>query len=135
MLVAMHKLGLRPILTQVPVHGMPHCRVATAADVVCLNRHGEVVLVEVKTGFANYYDSGRNSMSGAFEWLKDSPRNKHQVQLALTCEMFENTTRIPVRAAYVVRAIAEGVQYIPLSPRVREKARGMLRQLGKTYHL
>lgn len=134
-LMALHKLGLRPILTQVPVHGMPHCRVATAVDVVCLNRNNEVVLVEVKTGFANYYDVGRHDMHGCFAGLKDSPRNQHQVQLALTCEMFENTTRIPVREAYVVRAIAEGVQYIPLAPPIRDRARPMLRLLGAKYRV
>jgi hypothetical protein len=112
-LAALTRLGLEPIMTQVPVHGgRLGLRVGTAADMVCLDRRGRIVIVEVKTGFANYYDRSTERMLGALSAVPSCPKYHHQMQVMLTALMFEGTTGLSVSDALVVRVLASGVQYV-----------------------
>jgi hypothetical protein len=90
---AMDSLRLRPLATQVPVmHSHKGFRYATAVDVVCMNKQGEHILVECKSGFTGYYTNcTRNMMSAPLDQLTDSLANQHQIQLSATKEMYQNT--------------------------------------------
>ena len=87
---AMEALKLRPVGSQVPVmHSHNGHRYATAVDVVCVNKHGEHVLIENKCGFTGYYSNCTNTMMKApLDALTDSLANQHQMQLAATREMY-----------------------------------------------
>jgi len=115
------------ISRQVPVHGTSiGMRVGTACDLVCLNAQGQPTVVEVKTGFANYYTASQQQLRSPLQLLPSCPRTHHQLQLMVTCEMFHATTGIRPADAVLLRVIASGVQYIRLDPRIRSSKRAVL---------
>jgi len=90
---ALDALKLRPIDTQVAVeHSHKGRHYATAVDVVCINKAGEHILVECKSGFTGYYKCCTAKMMRApLQCHTDSLANQHQLQLAATKEMYERT--------------------------------------------
>ncbi len=90
---AMDTLKLRPVATQVPVmHSYKGQRYATAVDVVCMNKQGDHILVECKSGFTGYYTNcTKNMMCAPLDALTDCLANQHQIQLAATKEMYQKT--------------------------------------------
>ncbi len=90
---AMDALQLRPIATQVPVmHSYKGHHYATAVDVVCMNKQGDHILIECKSGFTGYYTNcTKNMMCAPLDQLTDCLANQHQIQLAATKEMYQQT--------------------------------------------
>ncbi len=90
---AMDALKLKPLATQVPVmHSYKGRRYATAVDVVCINKLGEHILIECKSGFTGYYSNcTKNMMSAPLDALTDCLANQHQIQLAATREMYKHS--------------------------------------------
>lgn len=63
---------------------------ATAVDVVCISKHGEYAVIEVKSGFSGYYDRcTKNRMAAPLNTHTDSYRNQHQIQLAANLQMYQ----------------------------------------------
>lgn len=135
-LSAMLKMGLKPVLAQVPVHGASiGLRVGTAVDVVCLDANSRPHIIEVKTGYANYYDAACGKLKGVLSHVDSAPRSHHQMQLLMTCDLFEQTTRIKPAGAMVLRVIASGVQYIKLDATIRSKLDGIRSTLKGKYRV
>lgn len=90
---AMEALKLRPVETQLAVEACHKGRYyATAVDVVCIDKNGDYVLVECKSGFTGYYTRCTEKyMKAPLQQRTDSLANQHQLQLAATREMFEFT--------------------------------------------
>lgn len=89
---AMEALKLRPVDSQVAVAAEHEGRhYATAVDVLCVDRNGEHVLVECKSGFTGYYTRCTGYMASPLHLHTDSLANQHQLQLAATTQMFKNT--------------------------------------------
>ena len=90
---ALDALKLRPVDTQVAVeHQHKGRHYATAVDVVCINKAGEYILVECKSGFTGYYKCcTAKMMSAPLQCQTDSLANQHQIQLAATKEMYQRT--------------------------------------------
>lgn len=89
---AITALKLRPVNTQVIVEdnyrGLHHY--ATAVDVVCIDKHGEYTIIEVKCGFTGYYKRcTKHVMSAPLNGLTDSLKNQHQLQLAANVQMYK----------------------------------------------
>lgn len=109
---------LRPVGAQFPV-GHELLRVGTAVDLVCVDtsRDNQVVLVEIKCGFAWYYEKHTEwMMQPPFQDKHDSPHNQHQLQLALTRVLYSRTTGRPLDQirSVVYRTQNEGVAVYPL---------------------
>ncbi len=86
-----------PVSTQVAL-GCNTLRVGTLVDLVCRDRDGATVLVELKCGFDDYYDvANEGVMNFPFQDLPLTFRNRHYVQLWITAWLFHHcfpTTRI-----------------------------------------
>ena len=122
------KLELTPIGTQVVVQD-ERCNVATLVDAVFLNAKGRVVLVELKTGFEGYNDTSNGDMKTDFAYLTNAPANQHQIQLAFTRCMFEETFQeLGEVHAVIVRMTDSGAHVQPLDHRVWQTARAVLRK-------
>jgi hypothetical protein len=131
---ALKKMGLSPILTQVPAHGMSKgLRVGTAIDVVCVNEANGVVLVEVKTGYSNTWEKGTGPMKKPLNSMSNCPQHQHMLQLALTSALFTMTTGIKVADAFVVRVIQSGVHYVRVSPEIQSALPSVMRVLSSAY--
>lgn len=91
---ALAELGLAPVAGQHGVCSEVH-RLGTAADIVAVNKAtGQLVLVELKSGFDGEkttpaYAGGKQcSMQKPLSKVKDSLLNRHLAQLALTHALF-----------------------------------------------
>lgn len=111
------RMGLHPVSTQVPVHGMKKgLRIGTAVDILCVKRDEPsiVVLIEIKAGFANRHTGYRLNMLGPLSDINDSPRSQHHLQLACTMRLFQATMGIAPQGGYLFRVLANGVEVTPV---------------------
>lgn len=116
-MTTLQRMGLHPVSTQVPVHGMHKgLRVGTAVDILCVKKADPsvVVLIEIKAGFANRHTGYRRNMLGPLCDVNDSPRSQHHLQLACTMRLFQATMGIQPQGGYVFRVLANGVEVTPV---------------------
>lgn len=109
---------LFPIDGQVAVGQFRVLRLGTAVDLVCLDRDGGVWIVEIKTGYLENYHQYVARMKPPFEAFPDSPFYQHQIQLMLTCDLYERTFQTRVAGACVVRIDEFHVHRHELQPAV-----------------
>ncbi|MCH9690326.1 MAG: hypothetical protein K0U10_06715, partial [Gammaproteobacteria bacterium] len=101
--------GWTPLASQVPV-GCADLRLGTMLDLVCLDRSSNLVILEIKCGFAGYWavhDQG--TFRYPFDSVPMSFQNRAQLQLLLSCYLYlHSSARImrsrPLAGAYIVRA-------------------------------
>ena len=118
---SMERCDYTPVATQVPV--AHRCLdVGTLVDVVCKNGQQQYVILEVKTGFDNYYTSSNATMKAPFETMPNCPQNQHHLQLAATRAMFQMTfPTLPIAGASLMRFHSGGVSKICLANWAEEK--------------
>ncbi len=107
-----------PAASQVVV-GDPALGLATMLDVVLVTEARELVVIEVKCGFAGVHDVPLGFMRSPFSRYNDSPRNQHLLQLGFGVAFFKKTFsgvfgKTPL-AAYLVRIVESGVEVTALS--------------------
>ncbi len=99
-IVALERWGLTPYYGEFNIYD-EYVGYATAIDMVCTDTNGDVVLVEVKTGFNGCFQQGTKPMEGPLgTFLSNAPVN----QALLQAMLMENT----VRKRYNIRS-ASGV--------------------------
>lgn len=126
---ALDVLGLEPVTAQTCV-GDPGEGLATGVDLVAMDRKtGRLVLVELKCGFNGYNDRGTGPMRHELAGFMNSPRFQHQLQLAVTLELFVRTFGLAPQTAYVLCANDNGVAYHELEPAVKALAPAMVARL------
>jgi hypothetical protein len=69
--------------------------VGTMIDLVCLNATGELVFVELKTGYDNAFTESQSRMRRPFTHLEDSALNRARTQILLAMALFESHTPRP----------------------------------------
>jgi hypothetical protein len=110
----MDKTGFLPVAAQIGV--VDHdTGVGTMCDQVWQHRNsGFLVLVELKKWESVNYEVATGRMQPPYHRALNHHRNQHQLQLAYSLHMLEKTFRFRMRAAYVVRLHAFGVEVYPL---------------------
>jgi hypothetical protein len=84
--------GYTPLVSQLTL-GCNALRLGTKIDLLCRNRTGGLVLFELKCGFEDYYDvQNQGFMLFPFQDLKQSFRNKHYIQLWISCWLFQHSS-------------------------------------------
>lgn len=76
-----------PLHAQIPV-GCTHLRIGTLIDLLVLTQDNTICLIEIKTGYDDYYDLCQGPMSYPFHALPTSFRNNHFLQLMFTIYLF-----------------------------------------------
>lgn len=97
---------------------------ATAADLVAVDQQGQLVILEIKTGMANYFRHANKPMRGRAltnPRLPNSPMNQAFVQLLITSMMIDKQYNTHVHAAYVLHATEEGVDRRPVPAYLLER--------------
>lgn len=56
-------------------------RIGTSFDIIAVTKEGKLVLIEVKTGFTDYFDRDDGQMLGVLHKLTNSPHNQANIQL------------------------------------------------------
>jgi hypothetical protein len=106
---------LKPIATQVPVRH-PSLALGTLVDVVCIDRHGNHRVIEIKTGYDDWKHSSGGSLQAPFTAHNDCPMHQHQLQLACTHYMYQQTFRDkPVGKPLLMRFHSSGVEIVQLA--------------------
>ena len=111
----LYRLKLLPVDTQIKV-GCQSLRLGTAVDLRCIDPDGKYVLVEIKTGFTNYYHKHTKYPLQVIEPSQtDTPCHQFQLQLALTYELYRRTfPSHPISNALVLRVDGFGVELTPM---------------------
>lgn len=99
--------GWKPLACQVPL-ACASVRIGTRVDMLCLNKDGRVIIVELKTGFRGYWEiANQGNMKAPFQNLKASCKNAHFLQLKLTTWLFFHSShkyrKYPFGGAYILR--------------------------------
>lgn len=81
-------------------------RVGTAIDILCLNEAGEVVVIEVKTGYADVFCRHQTKMRGHFHALDDSVLNRAKLQALFGDVLMEEAYGVRATACYIIQAVA-----------------------------
>lgn len=85
------KQKLTPVASQVDI-GCSTLRLGTRVDLVCENEDKELVIIEIKCGFDDYYDvDNQGCFEFPFNHIPITFRNKHYIQLMLTTWMFNHS--------------------------------------------
>lgn len=96
--------------------------VATAADMICMNESGELVVIEWKTGMDTYFKRGNDQMSGPLQGIYNNcPLNQAYIQLFFTKTLLESELSMRIKHAYVVQINSEGIVRYPLPTTITQK--------------
>ncbi|KAK3240395.1 hypothetical protein CYMTET_14291 [Cymbomonas tetramitiformis] len=92
---------------------------------------GRIAVDQVKCGFDDYADEHNDFMRHELRRLDNSPRNQHQLQLAITTELFRRSyPKLHLGDGYIIRAMTRGVYYERLGTWARSAAPAALRRMG-----
>ena len=120
-LIALKIYKWRPVAAEVTLYD-PTMKIATKADLLCIDDRGRLVLIENKTGYYASWRRACHEMSGPFSTpISDSPCNQSLMQLMFTKRMIENYG-VRVDRAFTLRVDPDGVVPYPLSSDLEEDA-------------
>ena len=112
-LCAVKHWGWTPVAAQLMIYDEA-VQIATAIDCVYKNEKGELVFIEVKTGFEDYADKSTHFMRPPLGDVRNTPRNQHFLQLAVSCAILERHYWSSKYEAFVVRIDRGGIRREPL---------------------
>lgn len=107
LLLALRRYKMRPMASEVCLYDNS-LRIATKADLLCIDDKDRLVLIETKTGFLGSWNRASRPMQ-KMQGLSDSPRNQALTQLLFTKNMIEQTYGTTVDRAFVMRIDEDGV--------------------------
>jgi len=139
-LVQMLQLGFRPLRAEVPV-GIAALKMATLIDNMWVYEgkgappEGWIVLIELKKYESFYYHANNDWLGEPYQDIRNSPHNKHQIQLGWATWMYTETFKDVPELFYgrcdmqfVVRVCTRGIQFYKLQPWVLEERRARIAQ-------
>lgn len=88
-------------------------RIGTSIDIVAVTNEGKLVLIEVKCGFADYFDRSDGYMKGALHKLTNSPHNQARLQIITAALLVVKNHGIPLNdlLLYVIRVDDDDLYY------------------------
>jgi hypothetical protein len=107
-------------------------RIGTSIDFVGVNEKGELILVEVKCGFTNYFDRSQGPMLHSLYELSDSPHHQANLQIITAAMLIMRHHEIPLDAIrlYVLRVDEHEIEPFEVNNAyVKKKATGIYRDL------
>ena len=113
----------KPVAAQFPVGDLAWRR-GTAVDLIVQDPDDKAswILVEIKTGGDNYFETPVGNMLPPLEKVACTAKNLAFLQLALTTILFERTCNHQISTGHVVRVHTKGVNRYKLPPWARKEA-------------
>ncbi len=108
LIVALNGWGFTLLGSEVAIRD-PNLEYATAIDVVCLDSEGKLVLVEVKTGYRDYFKLSKGLMRRPMNKFACSPINQARMQILLSQMTLFYAYGIVNAKAMVVHVTESGV--------------------------
>lgn len=75
--------------------------VGTRVDMVCVNKQGDLVLLEYKTGYAGYFDQAQGVMTRSLAGLPNTPRQRATLQITVPALILNRRYGIPLRRMHL----------------------------------
>ncbi|MEO5947928.1 MAG: hypothetical protein ABIP79_14010 [Chitinophagaceae bacterium] len=88
-------------------------RIGTSVDIIAVTNEGKLVLMEVKCGFADYWDRYDGYMHGCLHKLTNSPHHQAQLQI-ITAALFiakNHQIKLEDMLLYVLRVDDQGLHH------------------------
>ena len=87
--------------------------IGTSFDAVCVTDEGQIVLLEIKCGFANYFDNSDGYMRRSLHKLTNSPHHQANIQLIASSTMLIRNHQIALGdlLMYVIRVDDQDLHY------------------------
>jgi hypothetical protein len=130
LIVYLHKIGWIPWGVQVAICD-PKLMIATACDLICIDKNGEIKLIEIKaTKYSDDYyyehccpiDEQYIKYNGGVLTLKNTLHNHHQLQLGLTHYILtKNYISHSNVSAYIIRVTKGSICKYPLIDFLQKK--------------
>lgn len=91
----------------------------TQADLVAVDAAGDLVLLEIKTGYADYWTRADGMMRGCLARLPNSPCNRATLQIAISGLVLQRRYGVPAARMhlYVLRIDDAVIDIVPVPPR------------------
>jgi hypothetical protein len=125
-MLLMHERGWTPLLAEYPICDREGI-VATAFDMLALDKDGRIIGIDWKTGYTNSRERASGPMTTDLfgeDGLTNSPLHQAFMQLCLTVLFFEQMTSLTVDEAYVIylnektKENPTGAEAIVLDPKI-----------------
>lgn len=109
------RMGLRVFVPEMPIYDEV-IRVGTAVDKICLDKDGNLVLLEFKTGYKDYFYNQDGFMRHSLKEFANSMKNRATLQLASAALILEKAYQIPLSKMrlYVIRVDDETLDIVPV---------------------
>lgn len=93
--------------------------IGTSVDMILVDAQGRLVLIEVKTGYRDYFEQADGQMRGAVVALKNNVLNQATMQVAVAALILQRRYALPAEAMrlYVLRVDDAQVELVPVPPR------------------
>jgi hypothetical protein len=119
--------NLQPVASQVVVYDAA-LRLATAVDILCENKDGKHVVVELKCSSDFKYTAYNACMKHEFQQISNSIANQHLAQTLVTRALFERTYGTAA-LAYILKVNQRGASWIRV-PDATESLEGVLSRMS-----
>lgn len=106
--------------------------IGTSVDLVCVDKQGQLILLEIKTGYRDYFQQSDGHMRGSLCALENTPQHWAYVQLMAAAMMIVRHHMIPLARMqlYVLRVDEENLDAYALSnDYVQERMAGVYQDL------
>lgn len=110
-----------PVCTQLPVYAA-RARVFTFIDLVVQDDRGNLIVVEIKTGYETYAAYGSGSLSAPLRGLSNAPLMQHALQALFGELALTHTFGVRVAESMVVAVTRAGTTRRPIDKRMRRRA-------------
>lgn len=90
--------------------------VGTSVDMICLDHDGDLVLLEFKTGYKDYFQSSDGFMKCSLEKLRNTAQNQATLQLTSAALILERKYQVPLERMklFVMRVDDDALDIIPV---------------------
>ena len=90
--------------------------IGTSVDMMGLTRDGDLVLMEFKTGYKNYFDNADGHMACSLSGMRNTPMNQATLQLTSAAQILHTCYGVPLERMllYVMRIDDESLDIIPV---------------------
>jgi hypothetical protein len=97
--------------------------IGTAVDLIAVDRAGDLVLLEFKTGYQDYWDAADGHMLHALALLPNTPRNRASLQVATAALFLNRRYQVPLARMhmYVMRIDDAQTQIVAVPRDLLEK--------------
>lgn len=101
--------------------------IGTSVDLIGVDRSGDLILMEFKTGYSDYWHTRDGYMHGALAGLANTPCNRACVQVAVSALILQNAYDVPGARmhAYVLRIDDEQIQIIAVPETLWLRSKGL----------